>query len=223
MTVYDQLYAARDEGYKEFQAKLVPNIPAESILGVRTPAMRAIAKEVAKSGERDGFLASLPHTCYEENLVHFFVVAEIRDFATCVAAVETFLPYVDCWPVSDQATPKAFRKNHEKLLPYIKKWIASPHVYTARFGLRMLMNEFLGEDFTKEYLELAASAAGEDYYLKMMQAWFFATALAKQYDATVPYMEPGRLDEWVRKKSIQKALESFRVSEEHKEYLRKMR
>ncbi len=223
MNVYEQLYAARDDANREFVAKLVPNIPKESILGVRTPAMRAIAKEVFRSGEKDAFLASLPHRCLEENLVHFFVIAEIRDFAECVAAVEAFLPRVDCWPVSDQATPKSFRKNREKLLPYIRKWIASPHVYTARFGLRMLMNEFLSEDFSEEYLALAASPEGEDYYLKMMQAWYFATALAKQYDATLPYMEKGKLDEWVRRKAIQKAVESFRVTEEHKAYLKSLR
>ena len=133
------------------------------------------------------------------------------------------IPYVDCWPASDQATPKSFRKNHEKLLPYIEKWIASDHVYTARFGLRMLMNEFLDADFKEEYLALAASKQGEDYYLKMMIAWFFATALAKRYDETVPYLEQHRLDEWVHKKAIQKAIESFRVSDAHKEYLKRLR
>ena len=223
MTVAERLAGCGSEAYRAFQCKLVPNVPKETILGVKTPDMRRIAKEIWGTKEAESFLAELPHRYYEENQVHFFLIAMIRDFDACAQAVETFLPYVDCWPVSDQATPKSFKKNHEKLLPLIRKWIGSEHVYTARFGIRMLMNEFLGEDFTKEYLELAASAAGEDYYLKMMQAWYFATALAKQYDATVPYMEPGRLDEWVRKKSIQKALESFRVSEEHKEYLRKMR
>ncbi|MBQ4369452.1 MAG: DNA alkylation repair protein, partial [Oscillospiraceae bacterium] len=132
-------------------------------------------------------------------------------------------PYVDCWPVSDQSTPKAFAKNHERLLPYVRKWIASEHVYTARFGIRMLMNEYLGEDFREEYPELAASKKGEDYYLKMMIAWYFATALAKRYDETVPYFENRRLDEWVHKKAIQKALESYRVTAEHKEYLKTLR
>ena len=155
--------------------------------------------------------------------MHFFVLAEIKDFEECVRKVEEFLPYVDCWPVSDQATPKSFKKNHGKLLPYIKKWIASDEVYTARFGIRMLMNEFLGEDFKEEYLELVASKEGEDYYLKMMVAWYFATALAKQYDASVKYIEERRLPEWVHEKTIQKAVESFRVSDEHKEYLKSFR
>ena len=223
MTLYRRLVEVKDDAYREFQAKLVPNIPKETILGVRTPEMRKIAKEVFESAERDAFLNDLPHKYYEENLIHFFVLAMIRDFDECVRRVEAFLPYVDCWPASDQATPKSFRKNHEKLLPYIEKWIASDHVYTARFGLRMLMNEFLDADFKEEYLALAASKQGEDYYLKMMIAWFFATALAKRYDETVPYLEQHRLDEWVHKKAIQKAIESFRVSDAHKEYLKRLR
>ena len=223
MTLYRRLAEVKDDAYREFQAKLVPNIPKETILGVRTPEMRKIAKEVFESAERDAFLNDLPHKYYEENLIHFFVLAIIRDFDECVRRVEAFLPYVDCWPASDQATPKSFRKNHEKLLPYIEKWIASDHVYTARFGLRMLMNEFLDADFKEEYLALAASKQGEDYYLKMMIAWFFATALAKRYDETVPYLEQHRLDEWVHKKAIQKAIESFRVSDAHKEYLKRLR
>lgn len=223
MTLYRRLAEVKDDVYREFQAKLVPNIPKETILGVRTPEMRKIAKEVFESAERDAFLNDLPHKYYEENLIHFFVLAMIRDFDECVRRVEAFLPYVDCWPASDQATPKSFRKNHEKLLPYIEKWIASDHVYTARFGLRMLMNEFLDADFKEEYLALAASKQGEDYYLKMMIAWFFATALAKRYDETVPYLEQHRLDEWVHKKAIQKAIESFRVSDAHKEYLKRLR
>lgn len=223
MTVYEMLYEHRDEKYKEFQAKLVPNVSPDTIIGVRTPQMRLVAKEVFKSKSFESFLKELPHKYYEENLVHFFIVSMIKDFDECVAAVEKFLPYVDCWPVSDQATPKVFKKNHPKLLPYIEKWIASDHVYTCRFGMRMLMNEFLGEDFKEEYLELVASKEGDDYYLKMMQAWYFATALAKQYDASVKYIEGRKLDEWVRKKSIQKAVESFRVTDSHKEYLKSLR
>ena len=223
MTVYEKLLEVKDDRYREFQARLVPNIPSENILGVRTPEMRKIAREVSGTPYRDEFLSQLPHRYYEENLVHFFLIAGIKAFDACIRAVNAFLPYVDCWPVSDQATPGVFRKNHEKLLPHIRKWIASDHVYTARFGLRMLMNEFLGEDFREEYLDLAASNTGDDYYLKMMVAWFFATALAKQYDASIRYLEERKLDEWVRRKAIQKALESYRVSEEHKIYLRSLR
>ena len=223
MTLYHELLAVKDEAYRALQTKLVPNVPPETILGVRTPDLRRIAKNVSARADCGAFLRDLPHRYYEENLVHFFVLAEIKDFDACVRGVEAFLPYVDCWPVSDQATPKSFRKNREKLLPYVKNWIASEHVYTARFGLRMLMNEYLDADFRPEYLELAASKTGEDYYLKMMVAWFFATALAKQYDETLPYLENHRLPEWTHKKAIQKALESFRVTEEHKAYLRTLR
>lgn len=223
MTVYERLLKVQDKEYRDFQIKLVPNISPDAMIGVRTPDMRNIAKEVFKSDERDAFLKELPHKFYEENLVHFFLIAMIKDFDECVKAVDEFLPYVDCWPVSDQATPKSFKKNHEKLLPHIKKWIASDHVYTSRFGIRMLMNEFLGDDFKKEYLELVASKRGEDYYLKMMVAWYFATALAKQYDESVKYIEERKLDDWVLKKAIQKAVESYRVTDEHKEYLKTFR
>ena len=208
MTLYDRLIGVKDDAYREFQAKLVPNISPETILGVRTPDMRKIARELFESPERNAFLNDLPHRYYEENLIHFFVISMIKDFDECVEAVETFLPYVDCWPVSDQATPKAFVKNH---------------VYTARFGIRMLMNEFLGDDFKDEYPELVANKKGDDYYLKMMIAWYFATALAKKYDETILFFEQHRLDEWVHRKAIQKAVESYRVSDEHKEYLKSLR
>ena len=223
MTVYERLTAFADEKYRDFQSKLVPNIPKETVLGVRTPDMRKIAKEIKGTEEADAFLVQLPHEYYEENLVHFFLIAEIRNFDECVKAVETFLPYVDCWPVCDQSSPKAFARNHERLLPLIKKWIGSEHVYTARFGIRMLMNEFLGEDFRPEYLECVAAVKGEDYYIKMMVAWYFATALAKRYDESVVFIEERRLDSWTHKKAIQKAIESYRVSDEHKEYLKTLR
>ena len=223
MTVYERLSACRDEEYRDFQSKLVPNIPKETVLGVRTPDMRKIAKEIKGTEDAEAFLSQLPHEYYEENLVHFFLIAEIRDFDECVKAVETFLPYVDCWPVCDQSSPKVFARNHERLLPFIKKWIGSEHVYTARFGIRMLMNEFLGEDFRPEYLEWVAAVKGEDYYVKMMVAWYFATALAKRYDESIVFIEERRLDYWTHKKAIQKAIESFRVSDEHKEYLKTLR
>lgn len=223
MTVYERLIACGDEQYREFQSKLVSNVPKETILGVRTPDMRRIAREIRGTEEAEAFLMELPHRYYEENLVHFFLIAMIRDFDECVQAVETFLPYVDCWPVCDQSTPKVFAKNHEKLLSWIQKWISSDHVYTARFGIRMLMNEFLGEDFKPEYLAWVAGVQGEDYYIRMMVAWYFATALAKRYDESVVYIEERRLSPWTHKKAIQKAIESFRVSDAHKKYLKTLR
>ena len=223
MTVYERLATCSNEEYRDFQSRLVPNVPKETILGVRTPDMRKIAKEIKGTAEAESFLIQLPHRYYEENLVHFFLIALIRDFDECAKAVESFLPYVDCWPVCDQSSPKVFAKNHQKLLPLIRKWIGSEHVYTARFGIRMLMNEFLGEDFKPEYLEWVAAVKREEYYIKMMVAWFFATALAKRYDESVVFIEERRLEPWTHRKAIQKAVESFRVSDEHKEYLRTLR
>ncbi|MBR4812506.1 MAG: DNA alkylation repair protein [Lachnospiraceae bacterium] len=220
MNVRERLEQLRDEEYREFQSKLVPNISKDVILGVRTPAMRQVAKEFFGTEKGDAFLTELPHALYEENLVHFFMIALIKEFDRCIAETERFLPYIDCWPVSDQSSPKVFSKNHEKLLPYIRKWIDSDHVYTARFGMRMLMNEFLGTDFKTEYLDWVADKKGEDYYLRMMVAWYFATALAKQYDAAVTVIEKRRLDPWTHNKAIQKARESFRVTEKHKAYLK---
>ena len=223
MSIYERLLSNKDEKYKDFQSKLVPNIDKETIIGVRTPQIREIAKKVFGTQEAETFIQVLPHQYYEENLIHFFIISKIKNFDECVKEVEKFLPYIDCWPVCDQASPLIFKKNHDKLLPLIKKWIKSNHVYTARFGIRMLMNEFLNDDFKEEYLELVSSKKGNDYYLKMMIAWFFATALAKQYDATIKYIENRCLDPWIHQKTIQKAIESYRVSDEHKEYLKKLR
>ena len=223
MSIYERLLSNKDEKYKDFQSKLVPNIDKETIIGVRTPQIREIAKKVFGTQEANTFIQVLPHQYYEENLIHFFIISKIKNFDECVKEVEKFLPYIDCWPVCDQASPLIFKKNHDKLLPLIKKWIKSNHVYTARFGIRMLMNEFLNDDFKEEYLELVSSKKGNDYYLKMMIAWFFATALAKQYDATIKYIENRCLDPWIHQKTIQKAIESYRVSDEHKEYLKKLR
>ncbi len=233
MNIYEKLLSVQDIEYKEFQSKLVPNISPDTMIGVRTPQMRSIAKEVFGSPEAEEFLSQLPHKYYEENLLHFFLIAMIKDFDECLKAVEKFLSFIDCWPVCDQSSPKTFKKNHEKILPYIKKWINSEHIYTSRFGMRMLMNEFLDEDFKPEYLELVAARQNQtkvkvpldydDYYLKMMIAWYFATALAKQYDATLPFIINHILDPWTHNKAIQKALESFRVSEEHKEELRTLK
>ena len=223
MSVYERLLSYQDEKYIEFQSKLVPNIDKNTIIGVKTPQMKEIVKEIFGTEEATDFLKVLPHKYYEENLVHFFLIAKIKEFDECVKEVERFLPYIDCWPVCDQGSPMVFKKNHDKLLPLIKKWIKSKHVYTARFGMRMLMNEFLNDDFKEEYLEWVASKNGDDYYLKMMVAWFFATALAKQYDSAIKYIEDKRLDPWIQQKAIQKAVESYRVSDEHKEYLKKLR
>ena len=227
MTIAERLFQYQDKEYREFQSRLVPNISKDSMIGVRTPQMRSIAKEFFGTESAASFLKELPHKYYEENMIHFFLLSMIKDFDQCVEKLEIFLPYIDCWPVCDQSSPKTFKKNHEKLLPLIKKWISSEHIYTARFGMRMLMNEFLDSDFKSEYLSWVAdkkSPSGlDDYYLKMMQAWYFATALAKQYDQSIIYIEKHKLDVWTHNKAIQKAIESFRVSDEHKEYLRSLK
>ena len=223
MTVIERLKECGNDKYREFQSKLVPNIDKNTIIGVKTPDMRRIAKEIKGTSEAQEFLRELPHKYYEENLVHFFLISMIKDFDECVSEVERFLPFVDCWPVSDQSSPKVFTKHHDRLPGIIKGWIDSEHVYTARFGIRILMNEFLGEDFKEEYLEWVAKKRGEDYYIKMMIAWYFATALAKRYDESVVFIEEKRLDTWTHNKAIQKALESFRVSDEHKAYLRTLK
>ena len=227
--ITQKLFSLQDEKYRDFQIKLVPGITKEQMIGIRTPDLRALAKEIAATSETaSAFLQELPHKYFEENLIHFFIVALIKDFDECIKQVERFLPYVDCWPVCDQASPKVFKKNHEKLISLVKNWISSDHIYTSRYGMRILMNEFLGEDFKTEYTDLVVSrmsrkGEAEDYYLKMMAAWYFATALAKNWDQVLPFIEQHKLDPWTHNKAIQKALESFRVSDEHKEYLRKLK
>ena len=223
MSVYERLMKYQDLEYRDFQSRIVPNIDKKTIIGVRTPQMREIVKDIYGTDEATKFIKKLPHKYYEENLVHFFLISKIKVFDECVKEVERFLPYIDCWPVCDQSSPTVFKKHHDKLLPLIKKWIDSDHIYTSRFGMRILMNEFLDKDFREEYLEWVASKKSEDYYLKMMVAWYFATALAKQYDATIKYIENKKLDPWVHQKTIQKAIESFRVSDEHKAYLRTLK
>ena len=223
MSVYERLKSYQDKDYKEFQSKLVPNIDSNTIIGVRTPDMRNIAKEIFGTEEANEFIKELPHKYYEENLVHFFLIAKIKNFDECIKEVERFLPYIDCWPVCDQASPTVFKKNHDKLIPLVKKWIKSKHTYTARFGMRVLMNEFLNEDFKEEYLELVANKKGEDYYLKMMIAWYFATALAKQWDDIIPFIEGKKLATWTHNKAIQKSVESNRITKEQKEYLKTLK
>lgn len=229
MDIRKRLFELQDLGYQTFSESLIPGEEVSKIIGVRTPAIRELAKRLIRNPElvkeKDDFIkpSNLPHEYHEENLLHFFLIAQIKDYAQCVEAVDAFLPYVNNWAVCDQPSPKVFKKHHDLLIDDIRRWISSEHVYTARFGIRMLMNEFLDEEFRPEYLDLVGQKEGEAYYLQMMQAWYFATALAKQYDATVPYIELGKLHPWVHRKTIQKAVESYRVSDEHKEYLKSFR
>ena len=217
MKAQELLFQLQDKSYRDFQSKLIPTIPVETIIGVRIPALRKLAKEYGK------FLKQLPHTYYDENILHALLVAEIKDYEVCVKEVEHFLPYVDNWAVCDIFSPKVFRKNKDKLIDKIREWTASGQPYTCRFGMEMLMTHFLDDDFKPEYLELAADVKLEDYYAKMMVAWFFATALAKQWDAAVVYIEKKCLDPWTHNKTIQKARESYRITREQKEYLKTLK
>ena len=223
MKAQELLFQLQDKGYRDFQSKLIPTIPVETIIGVRIPAIRKLTKEYGKDPESVEFLKQLPHTYYDENILHALLVAEIKDYEACVKEVERFLPYVDNWAVCDIFSPKVFRKNKDKLIDKIREWTASGHSYTCRFGMEMLMTHFLDEDFRVEYLEIPATVHSEEYYVNMMIAWFYATALAKQWDATIGYIEDQRLDTWTHNKTIQKARESYRITPEQKEYLKTLK
>ena len=223
MKAQELLFQLQDKGYRDFQSKLIPTIPVETIIGVRIPVIRKLAKEYGKDPESVEFLKQLPHTYYDENILHALLVAEIKDYEVCVKEVEHFLPYVDNWAVCDIFSPKVFRKNKDKLIDKIREWTASGQPYTCRFGMEMLMTHFLDEDFRVEYLEIPAAVHSEEYYVNMMIAWFYATALAKQWDAAVGYIEKKCLDPWTHNKTIQKARESYRITREQKEYLKTLK
>ena len=212
----DVLFQNQDEAYRQMQIRLLPNIAPDTIIGVRTPVLRGIAKELE---DRACFLKALPHSLFEENQIHCFLLEREKDFGFVISEIERFLPYVDNWATCDQLRPRCFRKNRKALLPYIRKWIASEEPYTIRFGIGMLMVHFLDDDFDKTLLELPVGVHSEEYYVRMMIAWFFATALAKQYADALPYITAHRLDQWTHNKTIQKAIESDRVTPEHKKEL----
>ena len=223
MDIQKKLFELADSGYAEFQAKLTPTVDRGRFIGVRVPQVRKLAKEFYKTGEYGDFLNTLPHEYYDENMLHGVLLSEFKDFDACLQGVNALLPYVDNWAVCDIMSPKCFRKHKQELLQAIGVWVRSAEVYTVRFGLEMLMSHYLDEDFKPEYLEIAASIQSEEYYVNMMLAWFFATALAKQWDNTVGYIENNKLGEWVHNKTIQKARESNRISDERKLYLNKLK
>lgn len=221
--IQKKLYALQDLKYRDFNASLIPTVDKETIIGVRTPATRKLAKELAGTEEAEAFLKVLPHEYYEENNLHGCLIEQIKDYDKCIEALNTFLPYVDNWGTCDMMSPKVLKKHLSELLEEIKSWMASDHVYTVRFGIEMLMRYYLDEEFRPEYLEWVAQVRSEEYYLKMMVAWYFATALAKQYEAAVPFLEEQRLERWTHNKAIQKAVESYRVMDEQKVYLRTLK
>ena len=221
--IRDELFRLQDSKYRDFQAGLIPGASPDIMVGVRTPELRKLAKQLAKEENIREFLDDLPHKYFDENQLHAFIISEMKDYDICMQEVERFLPFVDNWATCDQMSPKVFRKHRPDLLWKIREWIGSDHTYTIRFGIGMLMAHFLDEDFDPAYPEMVASVQSEEYYVNMMIAWYFATALAKQYDAVLPYIEERRLDVWTHNKTIQKAIESFRVTPEHKAYLRSLK
>ena len=223
MEIEERLFALQDKGYRDFHKKLVPTVPQDKIIGVRTPALRKLAKEIVQMGEAEAFLARLPHRYFDENQLHAFIISGLKDYGECMAHLQEFLPYIDNWATCDQLSPKVFKQHRQELLKEIRKWLESEETYTVRFAIGMLMHNFLDEDFDEAYLSMVAEVRSEEYYVNMMIAWYFATALAKQYDAVIPYLEEHRLSRWCHNKTIQKAIESHRISDGHKAYLRALR
>lgn len=219
----DILFENRDIQYQAFQSRLIPNIEPEKIIGVRTPVLRKIAKGFSKTPESKEFLQSLPHKYYEEDNVHGAIISDMKDFDEVIESLNNFLPYVDNWATCDLMSPKIFKKNTEKLLPHIHRWIKSSHTYTVRFAIEMLMSFYLGENYDDSYGQLVASVKSEEYYINMMIAWYFATALAKNYEEVLPYLQEKRLEKWTHNKTIQKAVESYRITKEQKEFLKTLK
>ncbi len=221
--IREKLFALQDEKYRDFQQGLIPSVEQKEFIGIRTPALRKLAKELYKAGDLDEFFKDLPHKYFDENQLHAFAISEIKDFDECMKALEEFLPFVDNWATSDQMSPKVFKKNKEELFSHIKKWLQSDHTYTVRFGIGMLMQHFLDEDFDLSYPEMVAEIRSDEYYINMMIAWYFATALAKQYESILPFIEEKRLSPWTHNKAIQKSVESYRITDEQKTYLRRLK
>ncbi|MCR5778519.1 MAG: DNA alkylation repair protein [Lachnospiraceae bacterium] len=221
--IRDELFSLQDIKYRDFQAKLIPTVSADSVIGVRTPELRKLAKKELKKDNIGDFLDTLPHEYFDEKQLHAFVISEIKDYDECIKRLEKFLPYIDNWATCDQLSPKVFKKHKSKLLSKIREWIASKKTYTVRFAIGMLMQHYLDEDFDIEYPEMVSKVRSEEYYVNMMIAWYFATALAKQYEVVLPFIEGKRLSDWTHNKVIQKSIESYRISSEQKEYLKKLK
>ena len=215
-----ELFGMQDTKYRDFQAKLIPTVDEKTVIGVRTPQLRKYAKSLVKRDDVDEFLLRLPHEYFDENQLHAFILSEMKGYEKCMASVEAFLPYVDNWATCDQMSPKVFKKNRQRLLERIRVWLSSEKTYTVRFAVGMLMEHFLDEDFDEAYPEMVAHLRSDEYYINMMIAWYFATALAKQYETILPYIENPRLDIWTHNKTIQKAVESNRITPEQKAYLK---
>ncbi len=218
-----QLFSMQDEKYRDFQYKLIPTVDPENVIGVRTPELRKFASALLKEGDVSDFLNDLPHAYFDENQLHAFILSGMKDYKACMEGVKAFLPYVDNWATCDQMSPKVFKKHKNELLGEIRSWIDSKKTYTVRFAVGMLMEHFLNEDFREEYPEMVAKLRSDEYYINMMIAWYFATALAKQYEAVLPYIEENRLDTWTHNKAIRKSVESYRITDDQKAYLKSLK
>ena len=221
--VHKKLYSLQDLKYRDMQIKIIPTADPESVIGVRTPELKTMAKEILKAGDYKDFLRELPHELFEENQLHAFILSGMKNYGECMDELEKFLPHIDNWATCDQLSPKVFRKHREELLEHIEKWIESEETYTIRFGAGTLMEHFLDEDYDPKYPEMVAGIRSEEYYVNMMIAWYFATALAKQYESVLPFIEEKRLDDWTHNKAIQKSVESRRIPEERKIYLKSLK
>ncbi len=209
-----------EDKYRDFSSKLMPTVDKSKVIGIRIPILRKYAKSLE---DYDNFLTELPHKYFEENNLHAFLIERENDFDKCIEKLDAFLPYVDNWATCDSMKPKVWKKEPEKLLTHIKRWLKSKDVYTIRYAINLLMSFYLDDNFSESYLKIVANIKSDEYYINMMRAWYFATALAKQYDATLPYIENKKLDTWTHNKTIQKAIESYRISKEQKQYLRTLR
>lgn len=222
MNIVNKLFENKDDTYAEFQSKLTPGIDRKLFIGVRVPILRNIAKEYFKSGEYQSFLDDIPHKYYDENMLHVLLISQIKDYDVCIKEIEKFLPYIDNWAVCDILSPKIFKKHTEELLFKIKKWVKSNQTYTIRFGIEMLQSFYLDDEFKKEYL-IIPNIKSSEYYVNMMIAWFYATALTKKWDDTIKIIETQKLEKWVHNKTIQKACESYRLTPKQKDYLKTLK
>ena len=221
--IQKRLFELQDEKYRDFQVKLIPTVDPATVIGVRTPELRKLAKELSKKDDIDAFLETLPHDHFDENQLHAFILSGMKDFRKCMTGVCGFLPFIENWATCDQLSPKVFGKNKAELLAYINEWLQSDETYTIRFAAGMLMEHFLDDDFDIKYPEMVAGIESDKYYVNMMRAWYFATALAKQYDSVISFIEEKRLDKWTHNKTIQKSVESYRITPEQKAYLKSLK
>jgi len=222
INITERLFKLSEKEYGDFIQNLTPTIKRENVIGVRTPLVKELAKELVKNDEYQDFIKELPHKYYEENMLHGLILTFIKDFDLCINLTDRFLKYIDNWAVCDSLNPNVFKKHKEELLIWIKKWIKTSDTYTVRFGVKCLMNYYLDEDFKKEYLNIPLTIKSDEYYINMMIAFYYATALAKDYEETIKIIENNELDTWIHNKTIRKAIESYRVTEEHKTYLRSL-